>query len=868
MPRKTALSLLLTLCTFLPALAQMQPATLPPIDPAKLAKIDTDPTLTSQVGEDRLLKYVLRTAASGDSAVVVNRQYLERSIAESLQDGSAMALIGQDLAHGDTRLRSALVGVFQTFNYNAPQIEDIFRRWAAGQNPEVARAVLNNTANESNALRFLSTYILDTPDNWSLVLNNGVLVETQKLPLTPAMMQSALVNSDLLSRDDATKLLAAAGNGDIDARSSVADLIIKLQSYRGTVARYLEENANDTRPASWYGHVYDAMMKQIAQDPLYLTDYAKRSSSATVLYNAWGDVMEKSLEANDKNFFLGYYEASQIPGSQFSVMISNLLGGQTMQQQLGTDEQQISNVLRTKAIATMRTDPKTMGQFMWQLTRPAEVLSLAIRHALPSVLSSDPTLAQEFAQELPRIGGQFNTDLRATTAFSYYNNDPGEFRRRLQDGKMTREGLQQFGQQAGQLLASSDTAWKDFFAGNGGDDNLSRLLTQGAITEDRDTAIYLILTIETNDSRLNDSFGRWMITNNDTHDMNSYAHWLDSVVRSLQMNSAVGNEDVAHFKAWFTDYLKTPDGWAALSRHLAIESTLINEPLRDSIATYLSQNPDALWSILRLIGATHGDTTVTVRAKLRYYVIAGHVNEILLRQIAAQNQVAADAAYPVWDQLLRPGSLTITGIQQTVEGGTVLNDLAAVVIQSLIDVMNRPDYEVLMDGAMRQLTGQDASVPPSTVAQKTQSMLTYDAPKCTDFFKACFANPKVNEAWRINFLNQVRLNGKAYVVADYLIRNPDLQAEWANLVANATTRDVTLWKQIMQAFVYRQVSTDFLDQGPTVIYYNLSRLLVEDRVMYEQLLHNPGGSYQADYLSAVSLQVGVLGARAWVGAPQ
>jgi hypothetical protein len=864
-PRNLAAVLLCLAALAGPTMAQTPTtAAIPPLDPGKLSIIDTDPVVAKQIGEDRLLKYVIASANEGDSSIVINRQYLDRSIAETLQDDSAMTLMAQDINHGDTRLRTALTGVFQTFNYNPAQIEDIFRRWAAGQKPEVARAVLNNTANEANAMRFLSGYILTTPNNWARVLDNAVQVEGNKMPLTPAMLEAALVNSDLLSRDEAAKMVQAAGSGDIDERASVADLIIKLDAYRGTVSRYLEGENTAAPPASWLGHVYDSMIRQIAQDPLYLTDYVKRSTSATVLYNTWGHVMAEALTSNDKGFFDGYYTASRVPNSRFSLMIDNLLGQGELRQQLGTDPQQVSGVVRTKALATMQSDPKVMADFMWQLTRPAEVLCLTIRNSLPSVLSNDPALAKEFAQELPRIGGPFNAELRATTAFSYYG-DPAEFRRRMESGKLTIEGLQQFGQQAGLLLASSDTAWKSFFSGNGGNDNLTRLLVLAAIAGDRDTAICLIRTIEGNDTELYSGFGNWLIANNHTQDVNAYSRWLDSVVRTLEANSAVGNTDVADFKAWVAGYLKTPEGWTSFSHHLAGESTSINEPLRESMAVYLSNNPDELWNLLGLIGATHGETTITVRQKLQNYVIAGHVNEILLRQVAAQNQVAADAAYPVWGELLRKGSPTIKSIENTVDDGAVLNDLAAVVIQSLVNIMNRPDYEQIMDGPMRQLTGLDASVPPEQVEQKTQQMLTYDAAKCTDFFKAAFGNPQVEEAWRIDFLNQIRLNGKAYVVADHLKRNPDLQTEWAQLVAQATTQDVTLWKQILLSLVYRQVTTDFNSEGPTSTYYDVARIMVGDRVMFEQMLSNPGADYRADYAKEINLQIGSMGAEVWMG---
>jgi hypothetical protein len=841
-----------------------------PVQSDKLIRLDSDEKLAAQLGEDRLMKYLVRSAQPGAESVRISVPMMEHIVAASITDGTAMTDIGASLAMGDINLRDAVTSFLKSLNFTQQQIDDTVNAWAEGRPPQALSTIVSNAASRTESIDFLVAYLLDTRNSWPKVCANVQLVLQGREPLTPLMLKTNLVNDNLVSDSQVDDLMAQAKGQSTQARLRLMFAVAELLRKTGTVASYLQSTG--TIPASWYEKMWRKCETMVASDPLYLTEYVRRLRDSSYLYDQWRSVMLGALDLKEGyRFFAGYYEATGVPNGRFEYTLKFMLPEAQGVEIIGSDQDPKIKQFSDLLMAAMKGSTQWTDYIMWHLTRPAEALCLTLRASLPTVLGNSPGVCRKILDSFSSFSSPFKDTLSSTSAFSFYGS-PETFRIRAAEGKLTPEALHSFGTTLGQLLVSSDQAWDNFFKRlDIGDSHAAEnvkgakmSLVAEAINSDVATTKILIRTLQSNDARLADRFATWLLNNSKSPNRDSVNHWLDLVVTQLDRGQITGNADVANFKSWFITFMMTPEGWSALQARLLIESTDVNEALRDAMVAYLMQNEPEMWKILRTTAASSGVLNFKLVPRLRDYVVRTKLNEYLLREISQQNQIATQAVYPVWPELLGPDAPTTTSIINTIQQGNILGDLYSVYATALIEAMQKNESRRILEPIIRNTVPNGTSMAYPQLFQSAVQQINVSALKAQPIIQAAMASPQIREAWRLAFLNQVRIMGKGYVVADYLLHQGELQKSWAEKLSDVLTKDPTLMEKIIYALSYRRVgdpsSSSDIDQARREI----AQILLEDRIMFEQIIANKSTLFAYAFKDAVARELGAATAENWV----
>lgn len=843
-----------------------------PVQADKFIRLDSDEKLAAQLGEDRLMKYLVRSAASGGETTKINAILMERIVSGSMTDGSALTDIGTGLAAGDFYLLQAVTGFLKSLNFTQQQIDDTINAWAAGKPPQVLKGLIEDAASRTDSVDFLVTYLMDTKNSWPKVCMNVQLVLQGNQPLTPLMLRVNLVNDNLVSDSLVDDLLSQAAGSSTQARLRLMLSVSQLLDATGTVASYLQTTG--TPPPSWYEKMWEKCERLVAADPQYLSEYVIRLRDSSYLYDKWRSVMVGSL--TDKEgfaFFLGYYGATGIPNSRFEYTLKYLMPQAQGVEVIGSAEDPKIRQFADLLLRAIKSNQQWSDYLMWHLTRPAEALSLTLRTGLPTVLANAPDICKRIIDSLNGFSPEFDDELAGTTAFSFYGS-PETFRVRAAENKLTPEALHGFGEAMGQLLVSSDVAWDHFFkmsnmrdpqAGENAN-QVKKLVIAEAINSDLPTLKVLVKTLQSNDARLADRFATWLVNNSKSASRDAVDRWLDQLVKELGRGQVTGNADVANFKQWFLAFLLTDPGWKAMNARLLIESGDVNEAMRNAMLAYLMkpEHEKDVWGILRATTASSGTLNFKLVPRLRDYVVRTKLNEYLLKEISQQNQIATQAVYPVWPELLGPNAPTTLSIIQTIEEGNILGDLYSVFSTSLIEVMQRAESRRILEAIMRNTVPDGAGMAYPQLLTASIQLISTSALRAQPIIQAAMASPQIREGWRLAFLNQVRIMGKGYVVADYLLHQGELQKSWAEKLSDILTKDPTLMEKIIFALSYRRVRDISTGEDIDLARREIIQIMLEDRIMFEQVIANKTTLFATAFRYAVGRDLGAATANSWV----
>ena len=257
----------------------------------------------------------------------------------------------------------------------------------------------------------------------------------------------------------------------------------------------------------------------------------------------------------------------------------------------------------------------------------------------------------------------------------------------------------------GLRLAKSDAAWSytlssadsSGLAGKTGREALTYLLTL-TIEQDAKTAEAWCRTVLQNDLLLYDHFAKWLMTNGRSPSADSFQRWLTSVDQAFKANLVFGNNDVTNFKSWFCEFLKSDEGWAAVLLRLKVESILIPDAIRTCMAREAIKETPLLWTVYSTACATSGTAVSTIKPRLAEFANRTQFPKLLLEEIEAQNQLAADAIDPIWEELLSGDSAVAERVLQSIRDGLVISNQFALAMLAFDEVAADPLYWQMMLG--------------------------------------------------------------------------------------------------------------------------------------------------------------------------
>lgn len=813
---------------------------LPTVDPEKLDELDSIESLAAQLGEDRLVKYLIRSCDPNAPAEKISRSLLDEIIAKSLADGTALKEMGKSLGMGDDFLRKAMTDLLKSLSFDDLAIKQILKMWAAGKPPDSLANILLAASQQEKTFTPLVEYLLNTTNGWPRVCNNVFRVLDNDELLSPEMLRASITIQDLIPSASVDPTMAAARAGDFESRLRLMQAVSQLLNRSGTVASYLA--AAGEEPTSWYKATWTRCLERIAGNPVLLYNYVRRLRDSSFLYDEWRKTAIKALDKDDMRFFVYYYRASDIPGSRFAIAYRQVLPEEREIEIVGTETSK-GLELKKGMIERMKESSKWTDTVLWHLTRPAEAFVMTMRSCLPQVLENSQELCQHIIDAISGLNqDEFAKLLAKTPAFSFYG-DIEAFRIKSAAKELTPEAYKTFGLNCGKLLSFNDTAWNSFFRMDPGErGNASIMARRGVLSEaikaDTPTAAALIRTVQTNDERLSTAFGKWLVETQRSTSMSTYKKWVDELVRQLNTGEVMGNPDVANFRAWMIDFMKTDIGWKVMEERVNIESATVNAALRESLVAWLVKDEPQLWKLLRATAATEGLTNVTLIPRLRNFVINSKLNEYLLKEITAQNQVAIQSVYLVWPRLLGSTAQTTTMIIDSILKGEVLNDVYPVFATALSAVFEDDSFGVPFHKQMAMALNLPESTPHETVVENARQQITTRGDRSNALISTAMADGTIREAWRKQFLNEVRIMGRAHVVTSYILHRQVLQKTWAKELSDALTEDPSLLEKIINALGSRKLGDRAWIRELNEARQEVARTLVEDRVMFEQILAN------------------------------
>ncbi len=822
------------------ARAQSAPASsFTAVAPDKFSKLDQEPRLTHQVGDDRLLRYLIKNPPPVGQKMLLQRPYLERVVALSTKNGSALQLIGASLHSGDELLRRAITTMMQEYNFSQRQIDSAISAWAANTPTDSIRAILETLPQRPAALAPLVQYLLDTSLDWPGVCSRTRSVLARREYLTPEMLQAALIGNELITPSRAQEVLTAAGQDDVAARFRLMTAILNLLPSRGTVARFLQQPV--ATPNAWLTYIWDNAAAGVAANPVHLSEYVRRLGSLRPLYDQWRTVLIEALTEEDKEFFPGYYQAAIIEKSRFAWTVDNLLNAELDPQLAEAGTRKLQTVLREKMLLQLKVNEAFSDWVLWQLTRPAEAFCLTVRAGLPTVLKDSVEINRRITASLDQLSKGLQAKLEELGVFNFYG-DPSVFRQRAARGNLDEDALQRFGESFGQILRYDDTAWSGFLfnaeqrqALEPRNDIRQQVISE-ILVRDVGSLAALVQTIQANDALLKRLFGDWLVRQKEIASIEMYEDWLTQVNAEVAKRQITGSPQVAQFKSRLLEFLQTRDGWRAMEIRLLAESTLVNFRLRDSLIAYLKTHPDSLWKTLGITTSTQGQLNASLGPRLQHFIQYSQIHADLLRAVSEQNQTATDVLFPVWDKLLADRAPVLESIINTILEGNVLGDLYFVFLNAFLETMQTPQNAKLLEPAMRSIP-ELANIPDATILQQqARTMLRNQALRAMPILISGMRDDTFREDWRRAFITQVRIFGKSYVVADHIQRKTQLQDVWQAQVSQALFDDPSLLEQVLRALVVRKRSDTEWVNAVQVRREQVAQVILQDRIMFEQLL--------------------------------
>jgi hypothetical protein len=845
-----------------------------PLDPQRFGLLNHDPSLSAQLAEDSLLKWLVRTSDPNDPHQSITLSFLGQEASEAIRDGSAAVSITSDLNAGDDALYKAMARVLYSFNFSDKEALNLLDNWARRGPDKTLNSVLANVTEGGRSLQALTDYLMSQDENWVKAVYTARNITAGTSTLSPEILRQSLVSAAAMPPDTADSLVKAASvTDDVRDRVTLSSLLPHVYQTNTPLGRYIRHQP--LPEASFYANIWRRAQIKTALDPLLSSEFAARSMTAQVLYAALGQLLSDALRDQGGVYFVpGLTKAAFIPKSRFSYMLDTArIEGKTMRSRRDPDLAPNADPVAGPLGALASRKDTWRAFLLWHLTRPAEAVVITVREALPESLKGNDEAGKILIKNDFFAGSALEKDLEADGAFG----DPGtgtrpegaagSFRQQAALDNLDSKDYARFATAFGLRVAKSDAAWSYTLSsadstgtsGKIGREALTYLLTL-TIQQDTKTAEAWCRTVLQNDLLLYDQFAKWLMANALSPSVDSFQRWLTSVDQAFRANLLFGNNDVTNFKSWFCEFLKSDEGWAAIVLRLKVESTLIPDAIRKCMAREAIKETPLLWTVYSTACATNGAAVLTIRPRLTEFANRTQFPKLLLQEIEAQNQLAADAIDPVWEELLSSDSPVVERVLQSIRDGLVISNEFVLATLAFDEVAADPVYwQMMMGDAYLEFREDDTQ----DFQKKVLGTIQTDAANHTAFILRELQKPEIFKAWQTSLVRAVRYRGKSYVIAALLSRDYDLSNLWAQLCVKYVQTDPLLVRYIIESLGLRRLGDAHWTEEVENMKQELTTTILSDRVLIEQLLADHNLGYRQDLIRKVRTLFGQAIADRW-----
>ncbi|MFH1066577.1 MAG: hypothetical protein V1746_01550 [bacterium] len=802
-------------------------------------EIDTAEDLARTVGYDRLSKFLVATCDNTQNPNDrINGQMLGETIGELIMNGVAFEYMGKDLVRGDVHLRDTLMGLFSNFNFPADQAKVFVKHWAEAGANETVRKTLEGAARRPSALRLLSRYSTESSESWTRTLQGMGDIFDGKSPISIQLMADTVVRIQAVSDQVAKKAIEDIKTGSVESRWVLALGMVNVIQRNGALARFLAKSKPPER--SWNLEVWRRFMQKVSNDPLIRDEYIRRIAHAAPLYEEIRAVLEDALSKEGDSFLKGYLQGSIIPKSRFEWVKNALKKTRSELRDLAPihyDDKSMRALVGEELVKKCKKSEKWANYLLWHLTRTAEAVVLTTRGALASGLNNNEKAVRDIVKDIEFCDPAFQKMIWEAGGFNYYKGGEAEFHQKIESGKVERPALLHYGAAVGYVLATSDEAWGALNESTADrPQHVLRVMLGAAMEADPNTILAWLGTMRNNDFFLRERFVKFLIGKGRTKTEAIFNKWIESVGAAIQNNDVVGNVDVANFRMWFIEFLDTDEGWKAVHQRMKLESSQVPFRLREAMGKILLQEQGRFWRIYGMLVSANGPSVSTLVPKLEHFASASRLPQFLLEEIRLRNIAAADAIDPVWAVMLAPDAPTAERIIQTIVDGSVLSDIYQISATAFIETLSVPRIwrRVKVRACNHLKMKEDA--PDKDVQAALFDQLRVAGNKAIPFIRNTMADKSVFDAWRVRLLNSVRFLGKAHIMADFLLSQPDLQKQWITAVSKVIALEPGIMKVVLEALVSRRIGDVTWDKEMTKLRQQVIDIVLGDRVLFEQLI--------------------------------
>lgn len=828
------------------------------VDPEKLAQLDSEPGICQQLNSDSVLKWVINTSDPRNFHSQLNRAFLAQVVAKLVEHDEAEEALCQDINAGDPALAKAMLQFLVDLNYDQKSALELVEAWARNGPNHSLHALFENTSIQEKTSNPLVDYLLVTDANLVRAVKSASNIVNGNSQVSSSMLVQALVSVAAMEPARAQSLIdGAKAKPSVRSRLDLGEQLPRIYGTNTPLGQYFRRQAlpKDT----FYAMAWKAAIDKVAADPAYVSELAHRSAGASVLYDQLAQLLEYGLKDRGGDAFLpGLEKASTIPDSRYLYVVSGAKKEAKILQARADGTEFLDSGTDPTAAALSylcRVSPQWTAFMLWHLTRPAEAVVITMREALPEVAKGNEGTGQILLKDGIDPGSQLERLMEEANAFGK-GSSANDFRTRAAAKELDPRDYANLATAFSRLLAENDYAW-------------SALL--GAATENsptgrraKDTLVYLIKLTLQNDNRtaeawcrtvlqndllLQERFGTFLSSAHYSPDPEAYKRWLVSLDGAFRANQLYGNTDIANFKKWFSEFLDTDPGWYSAELRLEVESTLVPDPLRAMLAKEAEAKSTLLWNFYSCACATPGVTVSTIRPRLVQFANRTNIAKWLLEEIESQNQLAADAIDPIWEELLADNGPVVERIIQSVKDGAALSNPFALAALAFSDVLSNPTCwkQVKADAAL--VFTEENPDRPEFQAEVIKTV-SADAASYTTFVIKTLQNKDVRLAWENSILRAVRYLGRSYVIASIIREDYGLSELWAQAVVRNIQSNPLLVRYIIESLGIRRLGDMKLANAIGFMKTELVQAFVSDRVLIEQLLDDP--SHNAGYRQNVS----------------
>ena len=847
-----------------------------PLDPQRFGMLNHDPSLCAQLAQDSIEKWLVRTSDPNDPHQLITLSFLGQQISDAIRDGSAAVSITTDLNAGDDALYKAMARVLYGFNFSDEEAVNLLDNWARLGPDKTLNSVLANAAEGGRSLQALTDYLMTQDENWVKAVYTVRDITAGTSTLSTEILRQSLVSAAAMPPDTADSLVRAASvTENVRDRVSLSSLLPHIYQTNTPLGRYIRHQP--LPEASFYSNIWRRAQTKTALDPLLSSEFAARSIKAQVLYSALGQLLSDALRDQGSLYFVpGLTRAAFIPKSRFSYMLDTArLEGKNMRSRRDPDLAPNADPVAGPLGALASKQDTWRAFLLWHLTRPAEAVVITVRQALPESLKGNDEAGKVLIKNDFFAGSALEIDLEADGAFG--EPEPGTapqgvvgaFREKAAVDNLDSKDYARFATDFGLLVARSDAAWSYTLSSadeTGASGKIARqvltyLLTL-TIEQDTKTAEAWCRTVLQNDLLLYNQFAKWLMANGLSPSADSFQRWISSVDQAFRANLLFGNNDVTNFKSWFCQFLKSDEGWAAVLLRLKVESTLIPDAIRTCMAKEAVKETPLLWTVYSTACATNGAAVLTIKPHLAEFANRTQFPKLLLEEIEAQNQLAADAIDPVWEELLSGDSPVVERVIQSIRDGLVISNQFVLATLAFDEVLADPVYWQMMIGDSA-LEFHEENPDTEEFHKKVRATVQTDAANHTAFLLQELAKPEIRKAWQTSMMRAVRYRGKSYVIATLLRHDYDLSNLWAQLCVKYVQTDPLLVRYIIESLGLRRLGDAHWTEQVENMKQELTTTILSDRVLIEQLLADHNLGYKQDLIRKVRTLFGQAIADRW-----